>query len=96
MNPTHPVWADNFADMHSLIARLTRGVCRLVTLPAQARVLFCFGVVQVGFALRQVTRKHDISHSTPIEYRLRQKLEADPAQPKHFLTELGLGYRFHI
>jgi two-component system KDP operon response regulator KdpE len=26
--------------------------------------------------------------------RLRQKLEADPAQPKHLLTETGVGYRF--
>lgn len=26
--------------------------------------------------------------------RLRQKLEADAAQPKHFLTETGVGYRF--
>ncbi|MGE5491900.1 MAG: two-component system response regulator KdpE [Actinomycetota bacterium] len=25
---------------------------------------------------------------------LRQKLEADPAQPAHFLTETGVGYRF--
>ncbi|MEQ1674810.1 MAG: response regulator [Candidatus Nitrotoga sp.] len=25
---------------------------------------------------------------------LRQKLEADPAQPQHFLTETGVGYRF--
>lgn len=25
---------------------------------------------------------------------LRQKLEDDPAQPKHFLTETGIGYRF--
>lgn len=25
---------------------------------------------------------------------LRQKLEADPAQPKHLLTEVGIGYRF--
>ncbi|WP_308443956.1 two-component system response regulator KdpE [Leeia speluncae] len=27
--------------------------------------------------------------------RLRQKLEVDPTQPKHFLTETGIGYRFH-
>jgi two-component system KDP operon response regulator KdpE len=27
---------------------------------------------------------------------LRQKLEIDPAQPKHFLTETGIGYRFQI
>jgi two-component system KDP operon response regulator KdpE len=26
---------------------------------------------------------------------LRQKLEDDPAQPRHFLTEVGVGYRFH-
>ena len=24
---------------------------------------------------------------------LRQKLEADPAQPQHFITELQVGYR---
>jgi two-component system, OmpR family, KDP operon response regulator KdpE len=28
--------------------------------------------------------------------RLRQKLEADPAQPVHFATETGVGYRFQI
>lgn len=26
--------------------------------------------------------------------RLRQKLERDPTQPRHFLTETGIGYRF--
>jgi two-component system, OmpR family, KDP operon response regulator KdpE len=26
---------------------------------------------------------------------LRQKLEIDPVQPKHFITETGIGYRFH-
>ncbi|MBL8541008.1 MAG: winged helix-turn-helix domain-containing protein, partial [Betaproteobacteria bacterium] len=25
---------------------------------------------------------------------LRHKLEADPAQPRHFITETGIGYRF--
>lgn len=28
--------------------------------------------------------------------RLRQKLEADPTQPKHLLTETGVGYRFQL
>ncbi|MEY4763563.1 MAG: hypothetical protein RI907_236 [Pseudomonadota bacterium] len=27
---------------------------------------------------------------------LRQKLEADPAQPRHLLTEIGVGYRFQL
>ncbi len=26
--------------------------------------------------------------------QLRRKLEADPSQPKHLLTEAGVGYRF--
>jgi len=26
--------------------------------------------------------------------RLRQKLEEDPARPRHLLTEPGMGYRF--
>jgi len=27
---------------------------------------------------------------------LRQKLESDPARPKHFITETGIGYRFVV
>jgi two-component system KDP operon response regulator KdpE len=27
---------------------------------------------------------------------LRQKLEADPAQPRHLLTETGVGYRLWV
>jgi two-component system KDP operon response regulator KdpE len=26
--------------------------------------------------------------------QLRRKLESDPARPRHFLTETGMGYRF--
>jgi two-component system KDP operon response regulator KdpE len=26
--------------------------------------------------------------------RLRQKLEREPARPRHFITETGVGYRF--
>ncbi len=42
------------------------------------------------------------SHSESNHYlriyvsHLRQKLEYDAAQPKHFLTETGIGYRFQI
>ncbi len=40
------------------------------------------------------------SHATDTHYlriymtTLRRKLEADPARPRHFLTEVGVGYRF--
>ena len=27
---------------------------------------------------------------------LRQKLEDDPSQPRHLLTETGIGYRFQL
>ncbi len=93
-----------------------------------------FGEVCVDMARRLVTRKGELVHLTPLEYRLlcvllanagkvmtqrhllrevwgpayvesshylrvyvghlRQKLEDDPAQPKYFLTETGVGYRF--
>ena len=37
----------------------------------------------------------DSSHYLRVYVRnLRQKLETDPVQPKHFITETGIGYRF--
>jgi len=42
------------------------------------------------------------SHAESSHYRrvvmshLRQKLEADPAQPKHLLTETAVGYRLVV
>jgi two-component system KDP operon response regulator KdpE len=28
--------------------------------------------------------------------QLRHKLEADPAHPRHLITEAGMGYRFRV
>ena len=36
----------------------------------------------------------DVQYLRVLMRQLRQKLEAHPAQPKHLLTELGVGYRF--
>jgi two-component system KDP operon response regulator KdpE len=62
--------------------------------------------VLVGNAGKVLTHRHllrevwgpsfvESSHYVRIYVaRLRQKLEADPTQPRHFLTETGVGYRF--
>jgi two-component system KDP operon response regulator KdpE len=38
--------------------------------------------------------EHDIAYLRVFIGQLRQKLEADPAQPRHIITEPGVGYRF--
>lgn len=117
-----------------LLARVRALLRRKKTDSTVTENSFCFGDVEVDLVNRQVTRRGQIIHLTPIEYRLlcallvnpgkvmtcrhllravwgnahiesnhylriyvshlRQKLEDDPAQPKHFLTETGIGYRF--
>jgi len=37
---------------------------------------------------------HDVQYLRVFVGQLRQKLEADPAQPRHIRTEPGVGYRF--
>ncbi|WP_312838270.1 two-component system response regulator KdpE, partial [Pantoea piersonii] len=47
--------------------------------------------------LSQVWGPNAVEHSHYLRIymaHLRQKLEADPTQPKHLLTETGIGYRF--
>lgn len=47
--------------------------------------------------LNQVWGPNAVEHSHYLRIymgHLRQKLELDPARPRHFLTETGIGYRF--
>nr|WP_244987320.1 two-component system response regulator KdpE [Winslowiella toletana] len=47
--------------------------------------------------LNQVWGPNAVEHSHYLRIymgHLRQKLEAEPAQPKHLITETGIGYRF--
>ena len=69
--------------------------------PIEYRLL-CFLIENISRVLthRQLLLKvwgsaaADQSHYLRIYMgHLRQKLEIDPAQPKHFLTETGVGYR---
>lgn len=113
-----------------------RALLRRRQRPADASPRVEFGDVAVDLAHRQVFRRGEPVHLTPLEFRLlalllahtgqvltqrrllreiwgpsyvdsthylriyvghlRQKLEDDPAQPRHFLTETGVGYRFQL
>ena len=92
-------FGDNEVD---LAARLVRRLGSEVHLtPIEYRLL---GVL-IANAGRVLTHPHLLrevwgpSHSQSTHYlrvfmgNLRQKLEDDPAQPKHFITETGVGYR---
>lgn len=49
--------------------------------------------------LSQVWGPNAVEHSHYLRIymgHLRQKLEADPARPRHLLTETGIGYRFML
>ncbi|MBB3323238.1 MULTISPECIES: two-component system response regulator KdpE [Atlantibacter] len=49
--------------------------------------------------LNQVWGPNAVEHSHYLRIymgHLRQKLEADPARPRHLLTETGIGYRFML
>lgn len=70
--------------------------------PLEYRLLLAL-LAQPGKVLTQRTLLRDIWGPTYVESshylrvylsHLRQKLEADPAQPRHLLTETGVGYRF--
>ena len=83
-----------------LLARVRALLRRKSRLAGDGSAIADFGGVTVDMVRRSVTRHGEPIHLTPIEYRLlcalRQKLEADPAQPRHILTETGVGYRFHL
>ena len=70
--------------------------------PIEYRLL-CALLAHPGKVLTQRTLLRDVWGPSYVESshylrvyvgHLRQKLEDDPTQPKHFLTETGVGYRF--
>jgi len=42
------------------------------------------------------THENDTHYLRIYVKQLRDKLEADPANPRHFVTELGVGYRLEL
>lgn len=81
-----------------------RGGVRVHLTPIEYRLL-CLLIASDGRVLthRQILREvWGPGHAEHNHYlriyvgHLRQKLEADPARPRHLLTETGVGYRFQL
>jgi two-component system KDP operon response regulator KdpE len=92
-----------FGDVEvNRLERIVRRSGREVHLtPIEYRLLTVL-IANVGRVITHKQLLRDVwgpSHSEQSHYlriymgHLRQKLEADPAQPKHLLTETGVGYR---
>jgi two-component system KDP operon response regulator KdpE len=102
--PESSASARGFGDVTVDLAARTvaRGEERLHITPVEFRLLAHL-ISHPGQVLthRQLLREiWGPSHSNDSHYlriymaRLRQKLERDPARPRHFITETGVGYRF--
>lgn len=97
-----PVW--QFADIRVDLAarRITRGDTEVHLTPIEFRLLATLlnnegKVLTQRQLLNQVWGPNAVEHSHYLRIymgHLRQKLEQDPARPRHLLTETGIGYRF--
>lgn len=82
--------------------RVTRDGCDLHLTPIEFRLLVSLlnhpgKVMTQRQLLVQVWGPNAVEHNHYLRIymgHLRQKLERDPAQPQHLLTETGVGYRF--
>lgn len=96
----------HFGDISVDLARrqVTRAGEELHLTPIEYRLL----TVMIANAGRVMTQRQLLrevwgpSHAESSHYlrvfvgHLRRKLEHDPAQPRHILTEIGVGYRFQL
>ncbi|KTT15017.1 two-component system response regulator KdpE [Pseudacidovorax intermedius] len=92
---------DGAVEVDRMARQVRRGGQLLHLTPTEYRLL-CTLIANAGRVLthRQLLREvWGPSHSEQSHYlrvymgHLRQKLELDPAQPRHLLTETGVGYR---
>ncbi len=93
-----------FGDVHIDLARrvVTKAGVPVRFTPIEYRLLCAF-LANIGKVMTQRHLLREVWGTSSIENNhyvrvyvghLRQKLEDDPAQPKHILTETGVGYRF--
>jgi two-component system KDP operon response regulator KdpE len=93
-----------FADVAVDLAnrRVTRGEQEVHLTQVEFRLLAVLlshpgKVLTHRLLLREVWGPSHVEHSHYLRIymgHLRQKLEADPARPRHLITETGIGYRF--
>nr|WP_202628702.1 two-component system response regulator KdpE [Cronobacter malonaticus] len=84
--------------------RITRGAEEIHLTPIEFRLLGVLlnnpgKVLTQRQLLSQVWGPNAVEHSHYLRIymgHLRQKLESDPARPRHLLTETGIGYRFML
>jgi len=95
-----------FSDVRvDLVARrIQRGEEEIDLTPIEFRLLAVLighhgKVLTQRQLLREVWGPNAVEHSHYLRIymgHLRQKLENDPARPRHFITETGIGYRFML
>ena len=81
--------------------RATRDGAEVHLTPIEFRLLGCLAqhlgmVVTHRQLLREVWGPSHVEHTHYLRIymkQLRDKLEADPVRPRHFVTETGVGYR---
>ncbi|ELY2785685.1 two-component system response regulator KdpE [Cronobacter sakazakii] len=96
----------HFSDITVDLAarRITRGTEEIHLTPIEFRLLGVLlnnpgKVLTQRQLLSQVWGPNAVEHSHYLRIymgHLRQKLESDPARPRHLLTETGIGYRFML
>lgn len=102
--PDEPAY--HFSDIRVDLAsrRILRGEEEIHLTPIEFRLLAVLlnnhgKVLTQRQLLSQVWGPNAVEHSHYLRIymgHLRQKLESDPARPRHLLTETGIGYRFML
>ena len=97
-----PVFRFGDVSVDHLRHRIERAGCEVHLTPIEYRLLALF-IANAGRVLTHRQILQDIWSAVTAESNaylrvhvgnLRRKIEADPARPRHILTETGVGYRF--
>ena len=102
--PADPTYSFSDIQVDLAARRILRGTQEIHLTPIEFRLLAILlnnhgKVLTQRQLLNQVWGPNAVEHSHYLRIymgHLRQKLEIDPARPRHLLTETGIGYRFML